>query len=139
MGRKQIEQLINDLTEAFLSSYNTFSTSDKNDLGIVDKMGFYYMGTIILTKAEDGKASIIDGQQRLTSITLLLIALSNLAKQYPGQTINFESSKDLIFTERLNIPSFTINVPEWKDCFKSLINNETYNTSDQIIKTSSRL
>lgn len=93
MGRKQIEQLINDLTEAFLSSYNTFSTSDKNDLGIVDKMGFYYMGTIILTKAEDGKASIIDGQQRLTSITLLLIALSNLAKQYPGQTINFESER----------------------------------------------
>lgn len=41
--------------------------------------GFYYMGCIICTGGSVKK--IIDGQQRLTSLTLLIIYLNNLQKE----------------------------------------------------------
>lgn len=136
-GRKQVEQLIGDLTEAFEDSYNSFNDTQKCDIKNVDKMDFYYMGTIIVTKEEDGKASIIDGQQRLTSLTLLLIALRNLNKQFPGNSIEFEDSSQLIFNSRLNIKSFNINVPQWNDCFNCLIDNKEFNDakSGESVKT----
>lgn len=76
-GRKQIEQLIDDLTISFDDSF------DKNkavELSDIENFDYYYMGTIIVTGSQDVK-SIIDGQQRLTSMTLLMIALNNLHKK----------------------------------------------------------
>lgn len=125
-----MEQLIADLTESFEDSYNSFSGTLRNDIKVVDKMDFYYMGTIIVTKETDGKASIIDGQQRLTSLTLLLIALRNLNKKYPGNTIDFEDSSQLIFNSRLNVKSFNINVPQWSECFNCLIDGKEFNDSN---------
>ncbi len=129
-GRKQIDQLIKDLYDAFTDSINTFSDNNKKDINCVDKMDFYYMGTIIVTKEKDGKTSIIDGQQRLTSLSLLLIALSNLNKQFPGDIVEFEDSSNLIFNKRLNTRSFNINVPEWNDCFNALISGKDFNDSN---------
>lgn len=129
-GRKQIDQLIKDLFDAFNDSINMLSDNNKNDINSVDKMDFYYMGTIIVTKEKDGKTSIIDGQQRLTSLSLLLIALSNLNKKFPGDTVEFEDSSNLIFNKRLNTRSFNINVPEWNDCFNALILGKDFNDSN---------
>lgn len=64
---KQIEELIDDLTEEFFEHY-----SNTDERGKVVDYGSYFMGSIVLT-AEDN--AIIDGQQRLTSLTLLLIYL----------------------------------------------------------------
>lgn len=65
-GRKQIEQLLSDLSGAFFDSLVGFSSNEKNDLAVVNKMDYYYMGCIIVTKDKGGSSSIIDGQQRLT-------------------------------------------------------------------------
>ena len=72
-GRKQIEQMISDFTDTFLEFYdpNNHDTAQE-----VESYGFYYMGCIICTGGSPIK--IIDGQQRLTSLTLLLIYLNNL-------------------------------------------------------------
>ena len=48
----------------------------------VQKYGYYYMGSIICTN--DNTRQVIDGQQRLTSLTLLLIYLRNLQDQTIG-------------------------------------------------------
>lgn len=48
--------------------------------GISDKKTFYHLGTIILHKNEQGYLNIIDGQQRLVTLTLMLRELG-----YEGQ------------------------------------------------------
>ena len=125
-GKKQIEQLIDDLTIAFDDSYDRIKPLE---LGDIDKFDYYYMGTIILAGTKDIKA-IIDGQQRLISLTLLSTALNNLHKQYLDQGVGFQDIKSLIYSERLNKLSFNIQVEEWNPCISALFNGEDFNASN---------
>lgn len=67
--REHIEALISDLSISFLNNYQKNHTIE--DYTDYDS---YYMGPIVLCEARNG-LSIVDGQQRLTSFTLLLIYL----------------------------------------------------------------
>lgn len=72
--KKHIEALVTDLTSTFLTEY---TSGDKREEG--EKYNNYYLGPFVVS-LKDGKRSIIDGQQRLTSLTLFLIYLNNLQK-----------------------------------------------------------
>ena len=67
--RKQLVELIDDLAAKFLESHEP-----ANDRNAVADYGHYFLGSIILSD-KDGRKFIIDGQQRLTTLTLLLIFL----------------------------------------------------------------
>lgn len=71
-GRKQIQELINDLTSRFLYDYEEDHQRDQ-----VSDYGHYFIGPIIISN-KDNMDYLVDGQQRLTSLTLLLIYLRNL-------------------------------------------------------------
>ena len=64
--RKHIEELIDDLTSEFLDYYHP-----GDDRRAVQDYGAYFMGSIVLAGREN---AIIDGQQRLTTLMLLLRA-----------------------------------------------------------------
>ena len=114
--RKQIEQLLADLEFKFISDYDE-SDERKN----VQNYSKYYLGSIIIS-LKDNKRSIIDGQQRLTSITLLLMYLNNLQKsQIEKVQIN-----DLIFSEKYSEKSYNLQIPDRKDCIDALYNNQEY-------------
>lgn len=66
-GRKQIEQMLMDFYDTFRLYYDAGSHGSTKE---VQNYGFYYMGSIICTNGNTRQ--IIDGQQRLTSLTLLL-------------------------------------------------------------------
>ena len=72
---KHIEQLLVDLEASFLSNYEIGNTIQD----INSKYNSYYLGPVVICE-KGGIRSIVDGQQRLTSITLLLIFLNNLQK-----------------------------------------------------------
>ena len=72
--KKHIEQLITDLTNAFLNEYEEGDARTEGE-----NYNNYYLGPFVVSEKE-GQRSIIDGQQRLTSLTLLLIYLNNLQK-----------------------------------------------------------
>lgn len=74
-GEKQIEQMLDDFCSAFGSDYDPRHETTKE----VARYGYYYMGCIVCTQGPEKQ--IIDGQQRLTSLTLLLIYLSRLQKE----------------------------------------------------------
>src|SRR5471030_2256372 len=77
--QKHIEQLITDLTSTFLDVY------DEGDARTsVEHYNNYYLGPFVVS-SKGGMKSIIDGQQRLTSLTLLLIFLNNLQKDNGGK------------------------------------------------------
>src|ERR1051325_7385878 len=72
---KHIDQLITDLTSTFLDAYTEGDTRT-----MVEQYNKYYLGPFVVS-SKNGAKSIIDGQQRLTSLTLFLIYLNNLQKQ----------------------------------------------------------
>ena len=115
-GRKQIEQMLSDFQNTFEEFYDP---KDHNTTADVINYGYYYMGCIICTEGTPSK--IIDGQQRLTSLTLLLIYLNNLQKTQPKQ-INFD---DMIYADHYGVEHFNINVEERYLCLKALLANDT--------------
>lgn len=64
---KQFRELLTDLQGAFLDNYEP--EHGRKDVGSYED---YFLGTIITTETTDGVKSIIDGQQRLTTLTLIL-------------------------------------------------------------------
>ena len=121
--RRQIEELIDDLTTEFLKNYNpVHKRDDMTDYNI------YFMGSIILAGREN---EIIDGQQRLSSLTLLLMYLRNrLVKLKEHHT----TVEQMIYSEVRGTKSFNINVPERQACMMAIFNDDldNFETNDAI-------
>lgn len=115
-GEKHIEELVTDLTSAFINEY---THGDKRP--DVERYNNYYLGPFVVS-SKDGKRSIIDGQQRLTSLTLFLIYLNNLQNEL-GESQKIEP---LIFSEKYDEKSFNITVEERIPCLEALFNNGSY-------------
>lgn len=114
--KKHIEQLVTDLTSTFLDVY------DEDDPRLsVKHYNNYYLGPFVVCSKE-GRTSIIDGQQRLTSLSLLLIFLNNLQKEIGGK----ESIEPLVFSEQYGEKSFNIQVEERKNCLEKLFQEGAY-------------
>ena len=113
---KHMEALIEDLSNAFLKSYKQ---GDKRSE--VANYQSYYLGPVVFSVA-DGKNSIIDGQQRITSITLLLIYLNHLQKG-KGNLVNIES---LIFSEKYGEKSFNMTDEDRQAVLKGLFEDQEY-------------
>ncbi len=113
---RHIEQLVSDLTSSFLDEYKP--EHKRKD---IEAYNSYYLGPFVVSE-KDGQRSIIDGQQRLTSLTLLLIYLNNLQKEL-GLNEKLES---LIFSEKYGEQSFNIQVDERISCMASLFKAGAY-------------
>jgi len=121
-GRKQIEKLLEDLETKFLNEYD--ETHERKD---VQNYGKYYLGSIILS-LKDNKRSIIDGQQRLTSLTLLLIFLNNLQR---GTSENPIKIDDLVFSEKYNEKSYNLDIQDRVECMDALFNDKNTEITDE--------
>lgn len=117
--RKHIEELVADLTSEFLDYYKT------GDLRpAVADYGAYFMGSIVLAGRDN---AIIDGQQRLSSLTLLLMYLNNRLKAI-GQQYNMIET--MIFSESFGTKSFNINVEDRQECMEAIFNDVDYDITD---------
>jgi uncharacterized protein with ParB-like and HNH nuclease domain len=116
----QIEQLVEDLTNSFFDDYKVGDTP-KN----VANYNTYYMGSIVLSDKRNGISSIIDGQQRITSLTLLLIYLLHKTNNTMRSQID-----NLIYSDSYGEKSFNIQVPEREICLKALYDCGDYEPTD---------
>lgn len=116
--RKQIEDLIIDLSSEFLKNWEEEHTS-KNAL----EYDPYFMGEIVLSVKGGEMSAVIDGQQRITTITLLLIYI----KRTYGHLSKFPTDVDrLIYSDHGGEYSFNLDIPERHDCMMSLFNTGEY-------------
>jgi uncharacterized protein with ParB-like and HNH nuclease domain len=113
--RKQIQELVDDLTEQFLGDY-----SPKHIREDVQKYGHYFLGSIILSQG-DVEVFIVDGQQRLTTLTLILI---NLHRRQGGRADRVKL-EDLIYAEKYGKRSFNIAVPERAAMMEAIFQGQT--------------
>lgn len=74
---EQVETLLNDIFHVFEPDYKKLETRDPSKKAI-HEFRWYYLSTYV-TNIENGKTYVVDGQQRLTTLTLILIALYNIA------------------------------------------------------------
>ena len=116
--RKHIEELIDDLTSEFLEYYVPGHTREK-----VADYGAYFMGSIVLAGREN---AIIDGQQRFSSMTLLLMYLNNRMKSI---SLSYSMIEAMIFSESFGKKSFNIDVPERSECMDALYNDKDFDAS----------
>ena len=110
---KQIQEMIDDLTNEFLEKYQP--NHARQD---VEKYNAYFMGSIVIAGKDN---AIIDGQQRLSSLTLLLMYLNNRLRNIKE---NHEEIKAMIFSSKFGKKSFNIDVPEREDCMNAIYNDE---------------
>ena len=134
-GERQIKDLIDDL-------YNKFKKKHKpdNELEEVKNYDHYFLGSITISDKE-GEKFIIDGQQRLVTLSLLLIHIYRLfndeqrkerlkgkytEEQYEVEQNMKEDIQKLICSTEAGKRYFNIEVGEWKDCIQKLLSGVNY-------------
>lgn len=113
-GTKQIQELLNDLCGKFLEDYQPGHERKK-----VREYPHYFLGSVIISK-KDAANYVVDGQQRLTSLTLLLMYLRNLQHGREVQ-VNID---ECIFSVEFGEASFNIDVEDRRPCMEAIHSNE---------------
>lgn len=129
---EHIEELLVDLERSFMSNFDVnHNRVDASNYSI------YYLGPIVLYE-KDGAKHIIDGQQRLTSLTLLLIYLNNLQKSILEKDY-LDDFDTLIISKVLEEKTFNLEIPERVHVLKKLFSgNFNFVESDYIENDSCR-
>lgn len=119
--RKQMEDLLMDLSTEFLKNYRIGDPYIS-----VDGYDPYYMGEIVLSLKSGQRSAIIDGQQRITSLTLLLIYL---IRNY-GSMESFPDVSKLIYSDYYGTKMFNLDIEERRACMLALYNNGEYSVKE---------
>ncbi len=127
--KKNIDELLDDLCGKFTSCYHdgdeTINVSDYED---------YFLGSIIVSK-RGGKSYLVDGQQRVTSLTLLLIYLHGRAVERKLPVAS--QIEPLIYSDNFGQPKFNLDISEREPCIRALFEKQQFNPAghDESIQT----
>lgn len=76
-----VTRLMNDIFYKFDEMYLSHPDLDASKEAVTAHYPWYYLNTYV-TNTIDGRVYVVDGQQRLTTLTLILIKLRHLSKGY---------------------------------------------------------
>lgn len=99
-GEKEIDDLLEDLLSKFEISYKAEENFDQ-----VQNYSQYFLGTYVLSNGE----YIIDGQQRLTSLTLLFLYIYMRSKK---DNVEIQNIKGYISSDHFGKDEYNISVSE---------------------------
>lgn len=84
-------RLLDDLFHKFREQFARDKSLDPSKEAIA-RFPWYYLNTYV-TNVVDGRVYVVDGQQRLTTLSLILIKLHHLAKHYSSKLAGWIDSK----------------------------------------------
>lgn len=116
--KENVDELMSDLRDKFLNCYQ-----EGDQTQAVSRYEDYFLGSIIVSKRK-GKNYLIDGQQRVTSLTLLLIYLYRATKE-KGLSVA-ERIAPLIFSDNYGVPSFNLDISERLPVIEALFKGESF-------------
>ena len=113
---RQVRDLISDLSSRFKSYHD-----DENSRAAVATYGQYFLGSIIVSN-RSGVRYIVDGQQRLTSLTLLLIFLRIAQSEVEEeQRVDIDN---LIYSVQFGARSFNLDIENRERCVQALVDDQ---------------
>lgn len=118
--QKQVTELLSDLAVKFLESHEPGHERDD-----VAYYGHYFLGSVIISD-KGGVKFIIDGQQRLTTLTLLLIFLHHELETAEQRG----PLADLIFSQKFGKRSFNLDIKERAQCMEALYSGTELTVQD---------
>lgn len=118
---KHVTELIGDLIDEFSNNYK--SEDERKEVSNYDH---YFLGSIVICQKND-RRFIIDGQQRLTTLTLLLIYLHRWLEEERQQS----PLHPLIFSESYGRESFNLDIPERTSIMNALYSGNFFSIKVQ--------
>ena len=112
--KQHMEQLLYDLDFCFFESYKDGDTEEN-----VISYKPYFLGPYIVYQ-KGNSCSLIDGQQRLTSLTLLLIFLMN------NWEITRDELKSLVFQRKFGKESYNLQIADREKVMDCLFKGDAY-------------
>jgi len=76
-----VRRLLDDIFYRFNQQYAIFKDKEIPLPQLIEKYSWYYLSTYV-TNSIGGKTYVVDGQQRLTTITLILMKLKHMSKNF---------------------------------------------------------
>lgn len=114
----QVAELIHDLTSRFLHQYDP-----AHERRQVASYRPYFLGPIVTTPRV-GVRYLVDGQQRITTLSLLFMYLRRcLSENYADDAGALES---LIFSSSYGEKTFNLDVDERNDCLKAILDDQEF-------------
>lgn len=110
-----VEELLNDLTRSFLASYQAGHQRAR-----VAGYSPYFLGPIV-TYTTGGVSFLVDGQQRVTTLTLLLMYLKHLSEDESQKT----TLSNLVYSTNYGTAQFRMNVEDRSKVMQSLLEEST--------------
>ena len=80
-----VKRLLDDVFYSFDETYAKHAALDANTENINARYPWYYLNTYV-TNIVGGRVFVVDGQQRLTTLTLILLKLLSKAKEFGSKT-----------------------------------------------------
>lgn len=119
---KQMAELVTDLTSTFLEQFDAV-----HERSAVERYRGYFLGSIIVSQ-KGSQPFIVDGQQRLTSLTLLLTFLHRLQISGPSPLDDDDrvNIAEMILSTRFGKRSFNLDVPDRNSCMEQLFLDGSY-------------
>ena len=127
--KSNVDELLTDLQLKFQSCYRA-----GDDTRMVSNYDEYFLGSIIVS-SRNGRSYLIDGQQRVTSLSLLLICLYRAAKEQSLQVL--QTIAPLIFSDNFGEPKFNLDIAERLPVIEALFKGDPFNPDgkDESIQT----
>lgn len=118
--REHVEALVGDLTSRFMGEWDP---SHERREGARYRQ--YFLGPII-TAERDGVRYLIDGQQRMTTLSLLMLALRSRTSDDPLRSRLLQA----LVSERYGERTFTLDVPDRRACMEALLDGRDYQAQE---------
>ena len=119
--RQHMEQLLYDLDFCFFESYKEGDTEEN-----VVSYKPYFLGPYIVYQ-KGNSCSLIDGQQRLTSLTLLLIYLMNTYKDTRDEL------RSMVYQRKFGKESYNLQIEDRENVMNCLFKGEPYGNGEMSI------
>ncbi len=117
---KPVSSLLKDIYYRFdLEKYNPHQTINQES---IDKLEWYYLNTF-MTNLIKGKKYIVDGQQRLTTLTLISIGLYHLAIKHELEQHIVDSLKNSIVGVTEFGKTFWVGFKDRKNALEDILEN----------------
>lgn len=119
----QVGELIDDLAGRFLDEFDP-----SHERTSVNSYRPYFLGPIV-TAYRDDIRYLVDGQQRITTLSLLLIYIRGLLDEYFRE--DAEALNSLIFSTAFGRKTFNIDVEERQGCMDAIFEGKEFDPSDE--------